>query len=336
MILGVNKMLKGVFNQFVTITLVAFLTGSVLLVSSCQKSEPDAKNQNSSPQAIESKHSLSQPVTATQPATPAQPAAVTPAAPATQTSPAPAAVTAPPSATAPAAVTTAPQAVQTASQPVVNEVPAQPTAVAEVTAPVNPDWVAIDINLPKAVTIGTPANFKVDNLEPPLGHPRPPFLAPKGTINVALNKPVTGSDSWPMVGKLTFVTNDDKAGTDGHYVELAPGKQYITIDLEKQCEIWALVIWHYHMQARVYHDVIVQVADDAEFTKNVKIIFNNDNDNSSEMGTGTDKSYTETNEGKLIDAKGVKGCYVRLYSNGNTTDVMNHYVEVAVYGKALE
>ena len=43
--------------------------------------------------------------------------------------------------------------------------------------------------------------------------------------------------------------------------------------------------------------------------------------------------YIETYQGKLIDAKGVKGRYVRLYSNGNTTNKMNHYIEVEVWGK---
>ena len=43
--------------------------------------------------------------------------------------------------------------------------------------------------------------------------------------------------------------------------------------------------------------------------------------------------YLEKNEGKLIDAKGTRGRYVRLYSNGNTSDDMNHYIEVEVYGK---
>ena len=38
-------------------------------------------------------------------------------------------------------------------------------------------------------------------------------------------------------------------------------------------------------------------------------------------------------EGKLIDAKGVKGRYVRLYSKGNTTNKLNHYIEVEVFGK---
>jgi hypothetical protein len=49
--------------------------------------------------------------------------------------------------------------------------------------------------------------------------------------------------------------------------------------------------------------------------------------------SGTDHPYIETNLGKLIDAKGTKGRYVRLYSNGNTTDKLNHYIEVEVFGK---
>jgi len=35
----------------------------------------------------------------------------------------------------------------------------------------------------------------------------------------------------------------------------------------------------------------------------------------------------------LIDAKNVKGRFVRLYSNGNTANKLNHYIEVEVWGK---
>ena len=42
---------------------------------------------------------------------------------------------------------------------------------------------------------------------------------------------------------------------------------------------------------------------------------------------------TEVAEGKLFDPKGAKGRYVRLYSNGNTTNDLTHYVEVEVYGR---
>ncbi len=49
-------------------------------------------------------------------------------------------------------------------------------------------WNPIEINLPTAMFVGTPEDIKVDKVEKPLGKPRPPFLAPKGTKNVALEK----------------------------------------------------------------------------------------------------------------------------------------------------
>ena len=62
---------------------------------------------------------------------------------------------------------------------------------------------------------------------------------------------------------------------------------------------------------------------------------NNDNDNSAGMGVGSDRPYIESYEGRLIDAKGATGRYVRLYSNGSTADGMNHYIEVEVFGKPV-
>jgi hypothetical protein len=208
------------------------------------------------------------------------------------------------------------------------------TTVAQSAAPA--EMVPIEIVLPKPMFVGTPQDTKVANLEKPLGKARPPFLAPAGTINVALEKSVAGSDEEPIIGEIEMITDGDKEAADGSYVELAPFVQHITIDLEAMQEIYAIVIWHYHKQARVYFDVVVQVADDPDFITNVRTLFNNDIDNSAGIGVGEDMHYTETNEGKLIDAKGVKARYVRLYSNGNTGNDLNHYIEVAVYGKPVE
>jgi len=133
-----------------------------------------------------------------------------------------------------------------------------------------------------------------------------------------------------------MVTDGDKEAADGSYVELGPSVQQITIDLEAMYEIYAILVWHYHKQPQVYFDVVVQVADDADFITNVKTLFNNDIDNSAGLGIGKNMHYTETNEGKLIDAKGVKARYVRLYSNGNRANDLNHYIEVEVYGKPAE
>ena len=128
------------------------------------------------------------------------------------------------------------------------------------------------------------------------------------------------------------MTDGEKSGEEGYNVELGPMLQWIQIDLEAAYNMHAILIWHYHSQARVYRDVIVQVADDPDFITGVKTIFNNDHDNSSGLGIGKDKEYIETSDGRLIDPRGIKARYVRLYSKGNTSNAMNHYVEVEVYG----
>ncbi len=195
------------------------------------------------------------------------------------------------------------------------------------------DLVPIPLVLPKPQFVGTPTNIQIANLEKPLNRPREPFYAPKGTTNVALKKPVKSSDEQPIIGEIEMITDGDKEATDGSYVELGPMKQYITIDLGAPYNIYAVVVWHYHKQARVYKDVVVQVAGDPDFIKNVQTIFNDDNDNTLGLGSGKDKNYVETSEGKLIDAKGVVGRYVRCYSNGNTSNDLNNYIEVEVYGR---
>lgn len=194
----------------------------------------------------------------------------------------------------------------------------------------------LNIKLPKPMFIGTPQNMQVPNLEKPLGKPRPPFLAPKGTINAALDKPVSSTDNEPIIGEIEMITDGDKEAADGSFVELGPFTQHVTIDLGQTHNIYAVVLWHFHKQPRVYFDVIVQVSDDPDFVTGVETIFNNDLDNSSGQGVGNDKHYVETAEGKLIDAKGVQGRYVRCYSNGNTNNDLNHYIEVEVYGKPVE
>ena len=73
-----------------------------------------------------------------------------------------------------------------------------------------------------------------------------------------------------------MVTDGDKEAVEGSYVELGPKLQYVTIDLKTQNTIYAIVVWHAHRQPVVYHDVVVQVADDPDFISNVTTVFNND------------------------------------------------------------
>ncbi len=203
----------------------------------------------------------------------------------------------------------------------------------EPSAAAPPGMAALPLKLPKPMFVGTPTNISVPNLQKPLGKPRPPFYAPAGCVNLAAGKPVSSSDDMPIIGELDMITDGDKEAADGSYVELGPFLQHVTVDLEEQCEIFAVLVWHYHKQARVYFDVIVQIADDADFITNVKTIFNNDIDNSAGLGIGKDMHYVETNEGKLIDAKGTMGRFVRFYSSGSNANDLNNYIEVEVWGR---
>jgi len=205
--------------------------------------------------------------------------------------------------------------------------------VANITAANNEELVPLDIELPRPMFVGTPQDRRVPYLEKPLGRPRDPFYAPAGTKNVALGKPVTSTDDEPVIGELELITDGDKEAADGSFVELGPFLQSVTIDLGDPHYIYAIVVWHYHKQPHIYYDVVVQLADDPDFITNVRTLFNNDRDNSAGQGIGKDLHYTETNEGKLIDAKGHKARYVRLYSNESNYDPYNHYIEVEVYGK---
>jgi hypothetical protein len=195
------------------------------------------------------------------------------------------------------------------------------------------DKVPLKTELPKPLFVGTPVPVKLPNLEPPREGKRPDFMVPAGTTNLAAGKKVTSSDKEPVMGTIDLVTDGDKAGDEGSWVELAPGKQWVQIDLEKPANLYAILVWHYHSQARVYLDVVVQVSDDPTFSKDVTTVFNADAQNELGLGAGKDLAYIESYEGKLIDAKGVKGRYVRLYSKGNTTNKLNHYIEVEVFGK---
>ena len=194
--------------------------------------------------------------------------------------------------------------------------------------------IPLKIKLPKAMFEGTPKNIKPSpTLEKYIDKPRKPFYAPDGVTNVAVEKPVKSSDMEPIIGELELVTDEDKEGTDGSYVELGPGLQWVQLDLKAEYKIYAITLWHYHGEGRVYHDVVVQVAKDADFIEGVKTIYNNDFDNSSGLGIGKDLEYIEDFRGRLIDAKGAASRYLRLYSKGNTSNDQNHYIEVEVYGK---
>ncbi len=193
------------------------------------------------------------------------------------------------------------------------------------------DTEALALKLPQPTLKGTPEDLPTGpNIEPYSDKPQPPFFVPKGVKNVAADKAVTSSVK-PFTGELSQITDGKKEAFDYDSVEMKKGSQWIQVDLGESLPIYAVVMWHDHRYIQVMRDVIVQVSDDPEFQKGVTTLFNNDVDNSSGLGVGTDREYFETNYGKIVDGKGTKGRYVRAYTRGGTLSALNCWQEIEVY-----
>jgi hypothetical protein len=196
------------------------------------------------------------------------------------------------------------------------------------------DLVPLNLKLPAPAFKGTPKDIQLSSYVEPLSDkPRAAMMVPPGLKNLAPAGKLTSSDKNASQESLAKIVDGDKEASDQSIIFLRKGTQYLQLDLGAAHELFAIVIWHAHNSAKVYHDVIVQSAEDPDFTTGVKTIFNNDQDNSSGLGVGTDREYFETNEGKLINGKGEKARYLRFYSKGSTESALNEYTEIEVYGK---
>jgi hypothetical protein len=193
---------------------------------------------------------------------------------------------------------------------------------------------ALDIQIPPPAYTGTPKSiswpyYVYDRFS---FSPRAPFLAPAGCRNLAASRPVSSSDPMPIIGSIDQITDGDKGTQESSFVELGEGKQWVQIDLGQEARIYAIVVWHHYANPCIYKGVVVQVGMDPACEQDAMRVFNNDQDNSIGLGAGPDLLYWETNQGKLIDCKGVEGRYVRLWSKGNDSDDGNRYIEVEVWG----
>jgi hypothetical protein len=190
----------------------------------------------------------------------------------------------------------------------------------------------LPIKFPEPTLRGTPEDLPSGpNIDPPPKQDPPPFLAPEGVKNVAHGKPVTSSVR-PFTGELAQLTDGKKEAFDTDAIEMRSGSHWVQVDLGAPHVIYAVALWHDHRYIQITRDVIVQIADDPEFKENVHTIFNNDRDDSSKQGPGTDKEYFETKYGKVVDARGARGRYVRGYSKGTSLTALNCWQELEVYG----
>ena len=197
--------------------------------------------------------------------------------------------------------------------------------------------VAIKFELPPPHSSGTPKEIKSDNLEP---DPGPGKLRPPIMVEPEYAKKLTTEDTKvttseeAVTGENEYVVDGDKTPDATSMLQLPGGVQWVQLDLGAEHVISAVCVWHDQGDERVYKDVIMQISNDPKFLEGVTTIFNNDHDDSAKLGKkGTDKEYRERNDGRPVDAKLTKGRYVRCYSNGSTSEPVNNYIEIEVFGK---
>ena len=198
------------------------------------------------------------------------------------------------------------------------------------------DKVALKIEFPPPHSSGTPKEIKSDNLEPDPGPGklRPPIMVePEYTKKLTTEDTKVTTSEEAVTGENEYVVDGDKTPDATSMLQLPGGVQWVQLNLGAEHVISAVCVWHDQGDERVYKDVIVQISNDANFVDGVKTIFNNDHDNTAKLGKGTDKEYRERNDGRPMDAKLTKGRYVRCYSNGSTSEPVNNYIEIEVFGK---
>lgn len=191
--------------------------------------------------------------------------------------------------------------------------------------------VPLAIKLPAHTLKGTPQDLpKGPNVEPLSDVAPVPIQVPKDVTNVAAGKTVTSSIN-PFQGELKQLTDGNKEPVDDDAVEFKKGTQWVQVDLGQPFAIHAIAMWHDHRYIQAIRDVILQVSDDPEFKTGVTTLYNNDTDNTSGLGVGTDREYFELEFGRVVPAKGIKVRYVRGYTRGSNQSALNCWQEIEVY-----
>lgn len=187
------------------------------------------------------------------------------------------------------------------------------------------------LTLPAHTLRGTPTDLPTGpNIEPVSDKPPTPVQVPKGVVNVAAGKPVTAS-VMPFLGDLSQLTDGKREPLDDDAVEFRKGVQWVQVDLGQSYAIHAVAMWHDHRYVQIIHGVVLQVSDDPAFKTGVTTLFNNDTENTSGLGVGTDREYFELHFGRVVPAKGVKARYVRGYTRGSNQTAINCWQEIEVY-----
>src|SRR3954465_9693045 len=134
---------------------------------------------------------------------------------------------------------------------------------AQAAEPAAGGMVPLDIKLPAPAFKGTPKDVPTNSYTEPFDpdKKRPPMMVPAGLKNIAKDAKLTSSDKNATADSLSKITDGDKEANEQSIIYLRKGTQWIQMDFGSPQEIFAAVIWHAHNSAKIYHDVIVQVAN---------------------------------------------------------------------------
>lgn len=147
------------------------------------------------------------------------------------------------------------------------------------------------------------------------------------------------SDWGSPVVDAVKATDGNKASNNYTQIPMN-GSQWVQVDLGASYDLTKVSMWHFWGDGRTYHDVIVQVSNDATFATGVTAVYNNDTDNSSGQGVGTDTEYAETSAGKTVTFAPVNAKYVRFRTNRYTLTngsdgTWAHFCEVEAYADTV-
>ncbi|GEM_PF-983066 len=149
---------------------------------------------------------------------------------------------------------------------------------------------------------------------------------------LAVGKPPAAPSAFKNLPLITdsLISADSYADSGS-----SKGLQWVQLDMGATYSVDNIRLWHYFGDSRKYRDVIVQLSNDPTFRTGVYTVYNNDRDNSSGLGAGTDQEYAETSSGLNLKFNNVSARYARFYSNGSSVNSYNHYAEIGIYNTDL-
>ncbi|WP_164821428.1 fibronectin type III domain-containing protein [Paenibacillus koleovorans] len=176
------------------------------------------------------------------------------------------------------------------------------------------------------------------------GAPPAPAAAASIEVNVAKGiQDVTTNGIASRNGKrLSLVTDGNRSAAEYALISTSAGAKYVQLNLGESHSITKVnIVNDYNPDApRAGKDIVIQLSNDSTFGSGVTTIYNNDADNSSGLGAGSDSEYVEPSSGDGMTVTlgtPVNAQYVRYWANGHTRTLNNAYnavntpIEIEVY-----